>query len=216
MKTQTKYIFFDVANTLLHKPDLYDNILSVFKKYGNAVEKNKLKYHHKLLSESTKFPDKTNAEFYSRFNSELLLSLGIIPDKIILDDIFSACTYLPWKAFDDTAALNKIKLPMGIISNWDNTLQNKLNEKVNISFFRIIGSEISGISKPDIRIFEKAFDGLDVPPNEIIFVGDSLKLDMAPAIQAGLNAYLIDRDNLFPNFPKRLNSLYQLTELINN
>ena len=83
-----KYILFDVAGTLLHKPEVYDKILEVLFNNNYKIDLQVLKKHHKLLSEVIKFPDRTDKTFYQNFNSELLYSLGIIPNQDILEQIF--------------------------------------------------------------------------------------------------------------------------------
>ena len=90
-----KYVLFDVAGTLLHKPSFFDKILSILKNKGYKISKDDLIFKHKLLSETIKFPDRTNEEFYNIFNSELLYSLGILPDNGLLNEIFTNCSYLP-------------------------------------------------------------------------------------------------------------------------
>ena len=62
-----KYIYFDVANTLLHKPELFTKINHVLVQHGYEVEINYLKKVHKLLSETITFPDKTSKDFYHEF-----------------------------------------------------------------------------------------------------------------------------------------------------
>ena len=60
MEAKIQYVLFDVSGTLLHKPSLYNVILSVLAKSGHNVSLYELKLKHKLLSESIHFPDKTN------------------------------------------------------------------------------------------------------------------------------------------------------------
>lgn len=204
------YIFFDVANTLLHKPELWIKIQDAFTLNGYDIPQEEIFSKHKFLSEVIKFPDTTSAEFYQNFNTELCLSLGIIPSDKLLSDIFSNCTYLKWEPFSDVSALANIDVPIGIISNWDSSLKEKLSSHVNIDFQHIIGSKDSGFSKPDKRIFDKAWELIGRDKKNILYVGDSLKLDMTPALEIGWQVRLIDRHNLYSNFEYKISSLTEI------
>lgn len=194
-----KYLYLDVANTLLHKPSVFKNIQTVLFDYSIQVELEEIKFKHKLCSELIKFPDKTNIEFYNHFNKEFLLTFGISADDKMLEDIFKACTYQPWVPFEDVKFLKQVSTPIGIISNWDKSLESKLNELIDLNLDTIIGSEEFGTSKPNLKIFEAAILKANVEPQDIIYVGDSIKLDVEPALNLGIKSYLIDRDNTYPN-----------------
>ena len=51
-------------------------------------------------------------------------------------------------------------------------------------------------------------------PQEILYIGDSVKLDMEPAIKIGFNVCLIDRDNYFDGFNPRISNLEMLNKFI--
>jgi FMN phosphatase YigB (HAD superfamily) len=121
---------------------------------------------------------------------------------------------LPWKAFDDTGVLNLIQQPLGIISNWDKSLPEKLASFFDVQFQWIIGSENEGIKKPNPLFFEKILEQTKLQPSEILYVGDSVKLDLEPARKLGINAFLIDRENYFPCQIYRINSFFELENLI--
>lgn len=206
-------VFFDVANTLLDKPDLFPSMQSALQKHGYEFSTNHLAMAHKSLSEAFVFPDKTSREFYQSFNQHLLYALGIIPNDKLVDDIFSACTYLPWRPFDDTYALEQINLPLGVLSNWDSSLKQKLAEHFTAKFDWILCSQDEGVKKPDMRFFQRMLDATGYKAEEILFVGDSLKLDVHPATQLGVHAVLIDRQNQFSaGNTNRITELIQLTK----
>lgn len=194
---KVEYILLDAANTLIHKPTLWIAIKSVLATYGHNITDYKLKLNHKLLSEVINFPDRTSKDFYNYFNNELLLSLGILPSKNILDDIFKSCNYLPWECFNDTAWINNCKLPVGVLSNFNNNLPEILSNSFSKKFSDIIVSEKVEIRKPAIAFYQYALDIIGVPANKILYIGDSIKLDILPAKALGFNAYLIDRLNIY-------------------
>src|SRR5690606_28654925 len=115
MNKKYDLLLLDAANTLMHKPTLWTSFVEVLNKYNINVEESELRKKHKILSEVIHFPDRTNKEFYIRFNREVLLSLGIIPTEQMLDDVFSACTYLPWESFVYANALYQLKIELSML-----------------------------------------------------------------------------------------------------
>lgn len=210
-----KYLYFDVAGTLLHKPAIYDNILGVLADHGISYPKDELIKRHKLLSEVIKFPDKTSSDFYNTFNSELLRTLGIPVQEELVAGIFKACTYQPWEAFSDTLFINNLDIPKGIISNFDTNLARHVNGFFGGAFNPLIVSMEVGFAKPDPRIFTAAIDACGISANDILFIGDSIKLDIEPALKAGMDAVLIDRHQIYPHFTgKRITHMEQLTSIL--
>lgn len=210
-----EYILFDVAGTLLHKPSFFDEILVILKANGYKITKEEFILKHKLLSETIKFPDRTDKEFYNFFNEELLYSLGVLPNSTFLDKIFTNCSYLPWEKYEDTLVLGKIKQPIGIISNFNNTLRNKLDASFDISFCDIIVSEEIGISKPDVEFYKRALEIIDVDANKILYIGDSVKLDLHPATLCGIDTLIIDRDDFYPSLGAKISNLNHILEYTN-
>jgi putative hydrolase of the HAD superfamily len=209
------YLLFDAANTLIHKPLLWERLDGVLRTAGYEVPPALLRRNHKLLSEWQHFPDRTSGEFYRRFNGDLLYSLGISPTDDLLDAVFKACTYLPWEPFADTAVLRTLPYPIGIVSNFNNGLTELAHRLFGADVFRhIVISEVEGVAKPEARFYEAALRTVGVAPEEILYIGDSIRLDMEPAARLGLQTALIDRDGTYPVFPRRLDSLADLPALI--
>jgi HAD superfamily hydrolase (TIGR01509 family) len=206
----TKYILFDAANTLIHKPELWTKLQAVLKEAGYDVPSGLLKKNHKLLSECTRFPDRTSADFYRGFNAELLYSLGILPSEKLLDAVFSSCTYLEWERFEDTAALDSLDIPLGVLSNFNRSLKGLLEKKFGPLFRDVIISEEAGYGKPDLRFYEAALAAAGCRAEEILYIGDSPKLDVEPALKAGMRTLLIDRDNVYPLVKNRITSIAEL------
>ncbi len=209
-----KYLLLDVAGTLLYKPDLFTQIQAVLTGHGYMVGLDKIKYNHKLLSEAIAFPDRTNKEFYNHFNSELIYSLGFIPEQKILDDVFAVCDKLNWEKFDDTEGLLDLNIPMGILSNFNSSLKQQLNTLFGNIFSDIFVFEELGVAKPAMQFYQTAIDKIGIDAKDILYIGDSFKLDMKPAIQAGMKACIIDRDNFYPNNPNTITTLYDIEDII--
>lgn len=209
-----KYILLDVSGTILYKPSLYDKLFKVLQSFGFTIDLKTIKYHHKLLSESIKFPDRTDRAFYDNFNSELVFSFGIVPCDEILSAIFSECTYLPWEKFEDTNVLNDLQLPIGILSNFNSSLEEKLSQFFNIAFQDVFVSEVIGCSKPSLEFYKYALEKINLQPNEILYIGDSFKLDYKPAKEIGFTTFIIDRDNFYPKSENIINSLLEIKNII--
>lgn len=209
-----KYLLLDVAGTLLHKPALFIKIQEVLTSRGHIVALSKIKYNHKLLSETIKFPDRTSKEFYIDFNAELLYTLGIVPTEGLLDELFNACSYLPWEKFDDTEYLREVNIPIGILSNFNSSLKDQLGQLFGAVFSDIFVSEELGVVKPAVEFYQRAIDKIGVDANDILYIGDSFKLDLEPATQLGIKSYVIDRDNFYPNSPNIITSLFDIKDLI--
>ena len=189
--------------------------MSAFEKHGYAVNPEDLARRHKFLSETILFPDKTSRDFYASFNRELILSLGILPTQELIDDIFEACTYLPWKPYADADFLKDIQQPIGIISNWDNTLNDKLKSFFDVRFEWILGSQIEGLKKPDIAFYQLMLSKTNFKPGEILYVGDSIKLDIEPATSLGIQTVLVDRIRFYPTTTlKKADTLHDILSLL--
>ena len=209
-----QYIFFDVAGTLLGKPTLYSIIQNTLRDFGHEVGLDEIKNKHKLLSEVIHFPDRTDMAFYEKFNSELLYLLGIVPEEALVNSIFKKCTYLPWKAFDDTQILKELPLPMGVISNFNTSLKDKLKQFFGPVFQDVLVSEELGVAKPNIEFYQKALEKIPFDAHEVLYVGDSIKLDLEPASKLGFKVLIIDRDNFYPNSKNKISSLTEITQFI--
>lgn len=205
-----KYIFFDVAGTLLGKPSLYTNIQKSIEEFGFQVLLEDIKNKHKLLSEVIHFPDRTDADFYKKFNAELLYLLGIVPSEELLNAIFKNCTYLPWEAFEDTKILSDLNLPLGVISNFNTTLKDKLNQFFGPVFQDVFVSEELGVAKPKLEFYQKALEKIPFQASEVLYIGDSIKLDLEPATKLGFNVLIIDRDNFYPNLKNKIANLAEI------
>ena len=210
-----KYIFLDVANTLLHKDDIFHSLVDLLKDYHYNFDFYTIYKTHKTLMEAIPFPDKTNSEFYSEFNKKFFYSIGVIPTKSLLNDFVNICKNSQWSTFNDNIHLSKIKKPLGVISNWDTCLEGILKDKINLKFISITGSANVGHRKPSNEIFSKALSNLLCPPNQVVYVGDSINLDYIGAQNFGCTPILIDRYNIYPHFSgNKISSFSELEETL--
>ncbi len=211
--TTYKYIFFDVANTLLYKRRLMPRIAETLAYYDIDIAVSVIQKTHRTLTEKILFPNKTSRQFYEYFNAEFLKSLNVAPRTDVVGALYENCKGLAWEKFEDTQILNSIPLPMGIISNWDSCLGKIVKQHFDNTFFPVVGSADVNCSKPDTSIYRKAMEHLACEPCQILYIGDSPRLDYHPATEVGMTAILIDRDLLYDNFPGlKINSLTELNQ----
>ncbi|MDT0556047.1 HAD family hydrolase [Patiriisocius hiemis] len=206
-----KYILFDAANTLIYKPQLYINIQDILKNYGYNISLRTLQFNHKIVSELYTFPDITSEDFYSKFNVSFLESMGIVSSQELLNSIFFSCKNLPWEPYTDTKHLLNSTLPIGVLSNFNNRLASILSKKLpGIEFKNIFISESLGVAKPDLHFFKLALQEISLRPEEVLYVGDSMKLDIIPALKLGMQVKLIDRIGNFKVSQYRIATLATL------
>ena len=100
-------------------------------------------------------------------------------------------------------------LKIGLISNGARDL-NAFVAHHKLSVDAVLTSRLHGKTKPHETIFRSALERLDVRAEEAAMVGDSPEDDIEGARTLGMRAFLIDRENRFPDEPERLPDLYAL------
>jgi 5'-nucleotidase len=112
------------------------------------------------------------------------------------------------------------KVNMGIITNGFTDLQTVRLEKVGFGerFSPLVISEQVGVAKPDIGIFDHAFERMGNPAREsILMVGDNPHSDIQGGLNAGIHTCWLNRhsetqpEGITPHYEVRsLNELQQL------
>jgi HAD superfamily hydrolase (TIGR01549 family) len=73
-----------------------------------------------------------------------------------------------------------------------------------------VGSRSFGRTKPHPSIFREALGALEVEPSDAAMVGDSYEDDIEGARALGIRAFLLDREERYPDEPDRLTTLLAL------
>lgn len=214
----TTHLFFDVSNTLLEKAYLYPTIQEIIQSVGYKGSLHDMQRIHRQTAEKTVFPVTTTDAFYRTFNTAFIQALGI-HDKDAIDQIIGAfqvkCRLLPWRAYSDVVSLHDVPFPKGIISNWDATLQQKVDELLPYDFFPVIGSYIVGVSKPNKQIFTVALQQAQKVASNCWYIGDSMTLDIEPAKKLGMKTVLLDRYDVYPDYKgTKITSLLELPKAL--
>ena len=78
------------------------------------------------------------------------------------------------------------RYPMMLVSNFYGNIDEVLRAyDIRHLFKGIIESAVVGVRKPNPTLFKLGVDALELEPNEVLVVGDSLRKDIEPAEQLG-------------------------------
>lgn len=103
-----------------------------------------------------------------------------------------------WRVHSDVRpcleVLQRLKIRMAVVSNFDERLSPLLRELGLAGFFEVIvASGPLGIHKPAAEIFHHACRQLGVAPEQTLHVGDRFEEDLTGAREAGLRGILLNR-----------------------
>jgi putative hydrolase of the HAD superfamily len=104
-------------------------------------------------------------------------------------------------------------LKLGLVSNGGREIDEFVaHHALEVDAF--VGSRAHGKTKPHETIFRVVLARLGVEPGEAAMVGDSLEDDVEGATAVGIEAYLIDREDRYPELPQRLRDLWSLPAVL--
>ena len=142
--------------------------------------------------------------------SAYLSSLGIPENKQaaaieVLDPVWSGPSPELWRRIVEGSiaglqSLYDADLKLGIVSNSDGHAEEALilnkfcqvGSGQGVPVLTIVDSAVVGVEKPDPAIFDFAFPALGKDPSEVVYVGDSVKLDVRSAEAAGMTPLHVD------------------------
>ena len=220
-------VLFDFVNTIAFLTPSKEDILIEYCKIENNILLSKKEVQKAYLvaddlmpysSVNIKTSDKKRA-FYEQYNKELFKSLHVIESEKFYD--FYHSVKKEWvldKCVPDLLKfLKSKKISIGIISNFDNNLNDVLeNLKIKNMFdFVAISAEV-GLEKPDIKFYKYVKKVYNININTSIYVGDSYSLDYVPSKESGYNSFLIDRDNIILKNVNKLQNLNEIRKMVIN
>lgn len=102
---------------------------------------------------------------------------------------------------------------LGIVSNNYGNLSSMLESEGLLKYFvAVADSGLVGSVKPDAEIFNYALNKMNVLSSEAVMVGDSVKRDIAGALNNGMYAALLWGDRILHQTPPPLNNKTVLLE----
>jgi HAD superfamily hydrolase (TIGR01662 family) len=118
-----------------------------------------------------------------------------------------------FELYEDTlpvlAVLREHGLKIGLVSNTGRDLEAFIRHHA-LDVDAAVSSGSHGKTKPHPAIFLSALEQLGVTPEESAMVGDSPEDDVDGAKALGMRAFLVDRDDRFPDVEERLPDLLAL------
>ena len=101
-----------------------------------------------------------------------------------------------WPAFADTPTALRVfgeRFPLNIISNIDDDLFELTRPKLGATFDRIVTAEYCRSYKPAVRNFNVMLALLDLAPEQVLHVAQSLYHDIGPARTLGMQTVWVNR-----------------------
>lgn len=145
---------------------------------------------------------------WSHYDAQYVRTIGVADDEIdAAAAVLGATRHAHlWRhpvpgAREALAALAAAGVPIGVVSNASGQIAEILGrsgicqcgEGPHTSVLCIVDSHLVGVAKPDPRIFEHALAHLPgIQRERILYVGDSVTMDVAGSRAAGLTPVLLD------------------------
>jgi putative hydrolase of the HAD superfamily len=125
--------------------------------------------------------------------------------RLALVDLFEGPAYGLWSWVQE-AAVHLIRslaargVRLGVVSNADGSIERQLVDAgvcqlgpgPEVEVDTIIDSGVVGVAKPDPAIFTFALDEMELPAEDVIYVGDTPAVDYVGATAAGIRTVIVD------------------------
>lgn len=204
------FVFLDAGGTLLRVARLEEIFSSLCREAGLRIELQPMRLILERALAQMAIPGPTSLDlqahrqWWTEFFERVLDELGYTESRHpLLSRLWQDYRSGRWVAlFPDTIeALDLLRRhgwPLGVISNWDDTLEEFLDRLgINQYFEIVVSSYRVGYEKPDVRIFDYALSLAGARRESSWFVGDNLELDYEGARQAGLRTILVDYEGSY-------------------
>jgi putative hydrolase of the HAD superfamily len=216
-------ILLDALGTLLHleppapllRAALRERLgLDVPEPDAAAAMKAEIAYYRAHLHEGR--DPESLADLRRRAAEAMRPALGVDAGTDALTDALLAA--LRFRAYPDAApalaALRERGLSLVVVSNWDHSLHERLEETGLAPLVDgAVASAELGRAKPDRAIFAHALELAGAPARAALHAGDSPEADVDGALAAGLRAVLVARDGAAVAPPPGVPAIRSLAEL---
>ncbi len=228
-------VLFDMGSTLSHQNPTREDVITQFldaRGYPHSVRDVRVAllaadtwWHAWAASTPTAArTEEVRQAMRMTYRNTLLTALRLATDDGLaqeLTDVFRTSIMRRHNAlFSDVMptlrTLRSRGLRLGIVSNWDLSLEDHCRELGLTTYFdTIVGSSAVGVEKPDPAIFRITLERLAVCPDQAIHVGDMYFSDVVGARRAGIMPILLDRYDLQPEADcLRIQSLQDILPLV--
>lgn len=138
-------------------------------------------------------------DFHTLLRKKVALELEYLPESYNADTrqqwvetIAGYCDQAARQCIEEarpTLEALKEQYPMMLVSNFYGNIDEVLRGYgIRDMFKGIIESAVVGIRKPNPTLFKLGVDALELPAEQVLVIGDSLRKDIAPAEQLGCQA----------------------------
>ena len=209
----TQVVFFDVGGTLMYDdPPVPEVFTRVARRRGHKVTVRDVEPCMAQVDQYYQSEYLRDGDFWCSHERSVQIWLDMyaimadycgIQDKELPQAVYDE--YLDpdnWSLFRDAKAclkgLKRRGFRLGIISNWDATLENLLRQMGYLPYFDdVVASAAVGHRKPNKAIFDIALERMGVAASEAVHIGDLPDADGAGAASAGIRPIIIDRNNRY-------------------
>lgn len=223
-----KSVFFDIDGTLTYskKPN-YLVFWKVLANEGFRVSQEKVKEAFaktkKIYLEKGHEWKDNQGHLYRDLNKIQLDYCSIEPKRELVDKIQEAYKDAKNQALypDVLFTLKNLKQRKYILGTLTGGLKVDINHRLKIleikDFFSyIIATGTMPFNKPDPHVFKYVLKVTNLPPEEMVYVGNDYEVDIVGAESIGMRAILVDRENRFTKLKcERMSSLKELLKLLN-
>ena len=221
---QLRAVLFDVDFTLVKPgPDLGpEGYVKLGRKYGLELDPDRYPEARQAAVENVeRHPElRHDEEMWFAFTELIVRGMG--GGASAARDLAVEMTRL-WERsenfdlYDDVlpvlAQLRAHGLKLGLVSNGGREIADfVVHHELEVDC--AIASRAHGWIKPHESIFRAALELLGVDAGETAMVGDSLEDDVEGAVAVGMQAFLIDREDRYPELPQRLRDLWALPAVL--
>ena len=185
--------------SLLEKNNIKNITIEEIKPYlNNGFTWHTPEYSHKEL-----FNGRTWWEYYEEYFKNIFIEIGLSDEvalklsKQVKEEYINKTK---WHLYDDVIKTLERMIENGykniILSNHVPELDQIVNN-LNIKkyFYKIYNSAYIGYEKPNSKIFEYVVNDLKINKTDCIMVGDSYESDIKGALNVGINAIYVRKEN---------------------
>ena len=227
-------VFFDLYNTLAgFRPSRYEIQSEALADFGISVTPEGILRGYYLADAFMSEQNATkpvrslsrdeNRMFFAEYERRVLRGAGVEVSQEQAWQIWRRIRKIDYglALFDDTIpALNACRqmgLTVGLISNMNQSGDELADSMGLLPYIDLsITSHEVGAEKPNQLIFERALERAKARPERAVHVGDQITSDVAGAVNAGINAVLLDRDGNHKGYTAqpRITGLEELPALL--
>ena len=208
-------VFFDIGGTLMHDdPPVPEVFARVARLRGHSVTVRDTEPCMQQLNEYYQSEYLRDGDFWCVHERAVQIWLdmyammadycGISHDRGLPQAVYDE--YLKpenWSLFPDAPAclkgLKRRGFRLGVISNWDASLEGLLRGMGYLPYFdEVIASAAVGCRKPGSAIFEIALERMQIDAKHAVHVGDLPEADGEGAASVGIRPVIIDRKDRYP------------------